>query len=156
MAGDVIDFAPEIALDVEHQRRAVLCQHLLQKRIDGACGLAAADATEDNDVLACIGWWEVQARDWSPFRSFAGAKAKPLPTQPAGEKAMYSPPSGPGYFPETREERQRSEEAAAGERLLQEQDATRTDELWERMERERQEREEKERGRDHDHDIPGF
>ena len=39
--------------------RAVLCQHLLQKRIDGACGLAAA---EDDDVLACIGWWEVQAR----------------------------------------------------------------------------------------------
>ena len=69
---------------------------------------------------------------------------------------MYPPPSGPGYFPETKEERQRNEEAAAGGRLLQEQDATRTDELWERMERERQEREEKERGRDNGPDMPGF
>ena len=96
------------------------------------------------------------AHDWSQFRSFAGAKAEPLPTQPEGDKAVYPPPSGPGYFPETIEERQRNEEAAAGGRLLREQDSTRTDELWERMERERQEREEKERGRDDDHDMPGF
>lgn len=96
------------------------------------------------------------AHDWSQFRSFAGAKAEPLPTQPEGDKAVYPPPSGPGYFPETKEERQRNEEAAAGGRLLQEQDATRTDELWERMERERQEREEKERGRDNGPDMPGF
>jgi hypothetical protein len=40
--------------------------------------------------------------------------------------------------------------------LLQEQNTTRTDELWERMERKRQEREEKERWRDNGHDIPGF
>ena len=96
------------------------------------------------------------AHDWSQFRSFAGAKAEPLPTQPEGDKAVYPPPSGPGYFPETIEERQGNEEAAAGGRLLREQDATRTDELWERMERERQEQEEKNRERDNGHDMPGF
>ncbi|MGK5044249.1 MobQ family relaxase [Janthinobacterium sp. GB1R12] len=94
------------------------------------------------------------AHDWSQFRSFAGAKAEPLPTQPEGDKAVYPPPSGPGYFPETIEERQRNEEAAAGGRLLREQDSTRTDELWERMERERQEQERRER--DSGPDMPGF
>eukprot|EP01133_Synstelium_polycarpum_P003970 gene3970-4595_t len=94
------------------------------------------------------------AHDWSQFRSFAGAKAEPLPTQPEGDKAVYPPPSGPGYFPETIEELQRNEDAAAGGRLLREQDATRTDELWERMERERQEQERRER--DSGPDMPGF
>lgn len=86
--------------------------------------------------------------DWSQFRSFAGAKAEPVPTQPEGDKAVYPPPSGPGYFPETKEERQRDEEEAAGGRLLRVQDSTRTDELWERMKREEAEREEKNRERD--------
>lgn len=94
------------------------------------------------------------AHDWSQFRSFAGAKAEPLPTQPEGDKAVYPPSTGPGYFPETIEERQRNEEAAAGGRLLREQDSTRTDELWERMERERQEQERRER--DSGPDMPGF
>lgn len=96
------------------------------------------------------------APDWSQYRSFAGVKAEPLPTQPEGEKAVYPPPSGPGYFPERIEERQGNEDAAAGGRLLREQDATRTDELWERMKREEQEREEKNRERDSGPDMPGF
>lgn len=87
------------------------------------------------------------AVDWSAHRSFAGTQATHMKESihPGEEKAM-EPSTGPGYFPETKEERQRNEEGVKGAQLLRE--SSKTDDLWARLEREKEEREEKNRERD--------
>lgn len=91
--------------------------------------------------------------DWSQFRAFAGAMAsKPLPIQPQGEKAVDKPKEGPEYFPETKEEKTEHDPAAA-QQLLREQQAARSNELWEQMEKDQQEREERDRERDSGFDF---
>lgn len=111
---------------------------------------------DDSDMAAAIkgyGNWGLPpaapkaAVDWSAHRSFAGVKATHAKESihPGEEKAM-EPSTGPGYFPETKEEHQRNEEDANGARLLRE--SSKTDDLWARLEREKEEREEKNRERD--------
>ena len=93
------------------------------------------------------------APDWSQFRAFAGTMAsKPLPIQPQGEKAVEKPKEGPEYFPETKEEKTEHDPAAA-QQLLREQQAARSNELWEQMEKDQQEREERDRERDSGFDF---
>ena len=65
---------------------------------------------------------------------------------------MDKPKEGPEYFPETKEEKTEHDPAAA-QQLLREQQAARSNELWEQMEKDQQEREERDRERDSGFDF---
>jgi hypothetical protein len=113
--------------------------------------------------------------DWaSRYGSMAGSRetssSTEQPNQPKDDKAMSTNdlPTGPGYFPETKEERRQNEaEAPPLERLEldatersqkeqgqeQERGKSRTNDLWERMEREQESKKDKDRDRDDSMDM---
>lgn len=103
--------------------------------------------------------------DWSRYKGVAGTQSNEQPPQRKEDKNMSANPmndlpSGPGYFPESKAEReQNKDEAAALQRLEREKgdvseqqelgsEKSRTDDLWERMTKERDEKAERDRDDD--------
>lgn len=93
--------------------------------------------------------------DWSQFASMAGSRG----TADKEKGKPMEPQHGPQYFPQTKDEKARNrEEATALQRIdqqrkeQQEQQPTksRSDDLWERMQRDRQEKAEQDKNREKD------
>lgn len=109
---------------------------------------------------------ESKAVDWSQFRNLAGASSDKTDNK-KDEKMnpMSDLPSGPGYFPETKADKEMREgEGAAFQRLEQQKSDQSeqqrgtdgiTNDLWRQMEKDREQREQKDRDRDsgNDHDF---
>lgn len=148
--------------DVAHMRQLKMVRGLVNKELEKEVALERGrekPVARTDDLWAKLTGKKEPERereqpakpDWSKFRETAGAKATEDNTR-KGQK--MEPNSGPGYFPETKQERERNkEEANAFQRLEQQQkegqqQPTRTDDLWAQMQRDREGKEQADRGRD--------
>lgn len=98
--------------------------------------------------------------DWSQFANMAGSRGT-ADDERKGKAMTMEPQNGPQYFPQSKEEKERNrDEAGALHRIEQQRKdqreqeqptKSRSDDLWERMERDRQQKaQEQERGREQD------
>ena len=94
--------------------------------------------------------------DWSKFQSVAGTRA----TEDQQKGKAMEPQNGPQYFPQSKDEKARNRDEAGAlhrieqQRKDQEQPAkSRTNDLWDQMERDRQAKEQQEREKDSGRDF---
>jgi hypothetical protein len=96
--------------------------------------------------------------DWSKFQSVAGTRA--VADQEKGK--TMEPQNGPQYFPQSKQEKERNrDDVGALQRIEQqrkdqkeqEQPKSRSDDLWERMQRDRQEKAQQDREKDSSRDM---
>jgi hypothetical protein len=90
--------------------------------------------------------------DWSKFADVAGSRGK---ADDERKGKQMEPNTGPGYFPETKQEKERNrDEAGALHRIDQREQEqptkSRSDDLWDRMERDRQQKAAQEKDREKD------